>query len=776
MKRMKSSCLPLVCLTVALVVGCEPKPRTSQALPEGRAAKFGPLENAADQFRFIWGTGLGWNYTKEVVPCFGEMCRIGLNTHINCHAPFFQDIEKDAPVADMEKRQASWKTYLDACEKAGVGMIQQCPFAHDKWLGANYPRINRDGTKNKRNIDVSQPEALARSRRAAETLGRSCAHPAVIGIQNASEIRDGCHPSFTPEMRAAYRAHSGHDIPAEVFATKDKSGRTPPHWTTLKDFPKDRVVDDDHPVLDFYVWSWKKGDGWCDWLTDVAQTAAKATGRNVFTMYDPSLRTPPLWGSGGDVTFLNHWTYVYPEPYNIGYNISEQHSRAKKTGQGVLAMIQAISYRSQLAPIGEHPANEPHWTSVVPNATYPTTPPDMVREAMWTVFSRKVDGIGFHGWNALWDAYAEIKNDYFHPTNKGYRCANPLTREVIGEVFNTVGIPLGPLFRAIPERAPKVALVESYASMILGSRITWDCSGRYVDYGTVGIAANLMPATLTEDEIRDFGIPDSVEALMMVNCDVLTRKCYEKIAAFKARGGRIVADATLCPALKADAPLPELCTAFPPTASDHDDGKASPATGAEKREQSVRAAAAALRVAVGPKAAPYADSDKPDILVSARTYATSDYVFAINDRRAYGDYVGPWKRIKEKGLPNRGTVYVKRAAGAVYDLVRHCAVPFAVRDGRTFVEVSYETTDGRVFLMTEKPLERMDATKSGTKLTVVSPDDGVLIPVRIDRPGKKPFYGVVGGTLVHDFDEDLSSVAVVVTNLANGQAVAAHCR
>ena len=739
---------------------------------ESLGTHYGPPDNAEDQFRFLWGVGFGFNYQKEVVPYFSDMCRMGLNTHIQGFGRHFYDLEADAPAKGMEKHQEAWRAYLDECAANGIGMIQQCPFASDKWLSSAYPRIRRDGSKNTRNLDASNPDALARSIRAAEALGRFCAHPAVIGIQNASEIRDRCHPSFTPEMRAAYRAHSGHDIPPEVLSScsQDKTGRTPPVWTTLKDFPKDRIVDDDYPVLDFYVWSWKKGDGWCDWLTAVAQAAAKATGRDVFTMYDPSLRTPPMWGSGGDVTFLNHWTYVYPEPYNISYNISEQMSRARKRRQGVFAMIQAITYRSVVAPKGEHPANEPAWTAEFPNATYPTTPPDMIREAMWTVFSRKVDGIGFHGWNALWDGYALVKSNYLHPTNSGYRCANPHSREVIREVFDAAGRPLGPLFRAIPERAPKVAIVESYASMILGSRISWDCSGSFAGYGTAAVAANLMPAAFTEDEIRDFGIPDSVETLVMPSCDVLTRKCYEKIAAFKARGGRIVADKSLCPALKADALLPKIVTAFPPTSGDHDDGIASPNTGAEKRERSIRAAAAELRAAVGPKAAPYADSNRPDILVSARTYRTSDYVFAINDKRGYGEYVGPWRRIKEKGLPNSGTVTVNREAGAVYDLVAHSAVPFSVKDGKTSIDVSYQTTDGKVFLLCDRPLGELSVSVNGKHVAVTSPDKNVMIPIRLDGVGTKPRYAVLSdGRWEHDFQDLFGSI--VVTNLADGRRI-----
>ena len=771
MKRMKSRCLLLACLTFVVIVGCESRPKTLRVSPDGRAAKFGPLENATDQFRFIWGTDYGW--VSGVPPYYGDMVDAGFNLQIITSNERY-DFEHDRPSTNRVDG-SGLRAYLDRCLADGVAVVPRMNTTVNPVLLKKYPRICRDGSENRKNLDAANPCALARTRHSMADYAARLEHPAYAGVMIASEIRDNGHPSFTAAMRAAYREHSGHDIPEAVLSCKaDKTGRQPPHWRTLKGFPKDRVVDDDYPVLDFYVWTWQKGDGWLDLLTGMSDAVREASDGRLFTLYDPSLRTPPIWGTGGNVDFISHWTYGYPEPYNVSYNISEQLSRARKAKQGVFAMVQAICYRGRVAPIGEHPANEPAWTKKYPNARYPSTPPDLMRESLWAVLSRKVDGIGIHGFNAMWDAYERLPRPSFSPTNAGYHCSNPLTREAVKDVFSTVAIPLGPLFRVLPERAPTVAVVESYASLILGQRMTWDCQGVFFEYGVAATAANLMPAALTEAEIREYGIPDSVKVLIMPETDVLTRKCYEKIADFKARGGRILGDESLCPALKADGALPKIVQAFPKGESDHDVGETGSKASADIRERSMRAAAAGLKRLVGDVVAPYADSTTPDIVVSARSYKSSDYIFAINDRRTYGDYVGPWKRIKEKGLPNRGTVSVNRVAGAVYDLVRHCSVPFAVRDGKTFVDVSYETTDGRVFLMTEKPLGNLVVRKSGTKVTVASPDEGVLIPVRIDRPGEKPFYGVVGGLLVHDFKEGLSAGAVAVTNLADGQVVLAR--
>ena len=735
-----------------------------------KPSMFGPVHNAEDQFRYIDGNDLAWGRKLERPMYYDDMRRIGFNTHFITLEEKFYDVGSDCvPTNVVVEDEVKWRNaYLDRCLRDGIGVFQHDYFAANRELIERFPRVMRNGKPNFRNLDASNPEAGEILCRAATALGEVCRHPAVIGYQDQSEIRDNGHPSFTPEMRAAYRAHSGHDVPIEVVTNSASArGREPPHWNTLKGFPADRIVDDDCPVLDFYVWTWRKGDGWNDLLTRIAKAAKKAAGKDILTLFDPSLRHPALMDMGGEQDILSHWTYGCPEPYNVNFNISQQRTRARGQ-QGVFVTLQAICYRSRSAPVGEHPEDEPGWTRIYPRATYITMPADILREQLWVTLSRKVDGYGFHHWTTLWDPCDRYDVPYFRRSNAGYRCTTPEAREAIGEVMRDAGIPLGPLLRAIPERKPELAIVESYASQILGSRISWDCAGRAFDIGTAATAANLAPASLLEDGIRETGIPESVKVLLMPACDVLTRKCYEKIAAFQRRGGLIVGDKWLCPALTADAQLPWLKDAYPKTVDDHDTGKA-PIASAEIRERSMRAAAADLRKKVAAKVVPYADADRPDILVSVRTYKTSDYVFAINDRRGFGDYVGPWKRLKEKGLPNAGTIVVNREAGAVYDLVRHEPVAFDVREGKTYVKVGYERTDGRILMFVPQALEPLAVKVSGTSVTVTTSDRSVLVPIRVTGCGERPYYAVVrDGVWSHDFGR-MPQEEVCVTNLADGR-------
>ena len=173
-----------------------------------------------------------------------------------------------------------------------------------------------------------------------------------------------------------------------------------------------------------------------------------------------------------------------------------------------------------------------------------------------------------------------------------------------------------------------------------------------------------------------------------------------------------------------------------------------------------------LLEALAPGYRPYA-SATADIIPYVRTFRDADYVFAINDRRGYGDYVGAWKRVLDRGLPNKGAVRVNRAAGAVYDLVRHVAVPFTVKDGVTEIPVEYKTNDGRILLMTSRPLGALTVRVEDKIVTVTSPDRDVMIPIEISRADKRPYYAVIRDGV---FSRKLGALkGFVVRNLATGE-------
>ena len=712
-------------------------------------ATVGPMDNPDDQIRFIWG------FKDE---CIDAMAAHGFNTCIQNFGRYW-DFDRGKMRPSFEQGVVAERKQLDHYRELGLGFLEKFTYARDANSVSRWPCVSKDGKKDPKNADAANPEFVETVRKAIGIQARAYAdHPAYIGALVDTEMRGHVSPSFTPEMAADYKAYSGREIPAET------NGRNPVPWTQIKDFPADRIVPDDYPLLDFYRWQWTKGDGWADWLDVAARSFKEAMGcRPAITMFDPTLRCLSQWRNiGPEISHISNWTYPYPEPYSIAYAIAELQATARGIpGQCIMTSIQSISYRSAIAPIGVHPENEPEWSKRCPKTNYPTTPPDVIQEALWHVFSRRIDGYGTHGWDAL-----VLRKGVDPATHERYLMTNPETFERIGKLFAEVGEPLGPLFRAVPERPSPVAVLESCAAQVLGAHILYSPHHHFSDMMVISITGSLSPYVLYEDEIKERGIPDFVKVIILPKCEVLTRTSFEAIRAFQSRGGRLVADDLLVPALKADAKFVSVEAEARNQQGDFDDGKVRKAMDSVLRDRSVKAAARKLKEACQIES--YADSDKIDILVHARSCRDADYVFAINDLRGIGDYVGPWRRLLEKGLPNSGTVRIGREAGAVYDLVKHAPVPFSVKDGKTFVPVDYVTNDGRVFLVVSRPLRDLQYAVDGKTVRVTSPDRDVMIPIRVDGFGRKPFYGVVkDGRWVHEFTSAPGS-PVRVSSLATG--------
>ena len=138
-------------------------------------------------------------------------------------------------------------------------------------------------------------------------------HPAFTSALLHSEVRGESQVSFHPIETSAYRQETGAEIPAEVV---NKNGV---QWQKLKDFPSNRVIADDDPILQYLSWFWRKGDGWNDMNTQLHEGLRQHVSHDRFwSFHDPAVRVPSIRGSGGKSDVLAHWTYSYPDPVRIG--------------------------------------------------------------------------------------------------------------------------------------------------------------------------------------------------------------------------------------------------------------------------------------------------------------------------------------------------------------------------------------------------------------------------------------------------------------------------
>ena len=663
----------------------------------------GPRANPEDQIR-------GFSLFPSWY--FDDLLEIGFNTFTG-----FQ-----ATPADKDPK-AKKRELLDRILAAECDFVERWELDRDKAAITKYPRINKNGQPGPLdNLDVSNPAARALvCSNAEKSITELAGHPALIGAAVCSESRDSTRPSFTAIFSNAWaNASGGQPVPSEV---EEKVG---PHYRTIRGFPVGRVIPDDWPLLAFYRWFWREGDGWVAFENEMTDVVDSGLGCRAFTSFSPIVRVPPLWGAEGGKTLCHvHWTYANPLPYAIDYVIAEQQESARGSGAMTGASVQGICYRNRLAPAERTVDNPPAWLAERPNSAYLTTPPDMLIETFWMTFARRLDSISCYGWRSLYDA-----DPYGYPKeSRNYQYTNPEAVPAMKELFRRVAVPLGPLFRALPERPTDVAVFESFASAIFAGRGSWGWDGPVFLTGQIATKANLMPRCLYEDDVATNGIPREIKVVLAPGCDVLTASAVRALKEFQSRGGMVIADRYMVPAILPDAEIGDVRYYGRATAADIAD--------------TFQAAADKLNSDIASVRIPFARADQKDLILHLRAYGSADYLFVINDRRVAGDYVGQWGKVFEKGVPNSGTVTLRRSAGAVYDLVAHAPVPFSCGNGETSVPVSFKTSDGRLLLFAARPLAPLVAEYRDDGLLVRSPDSDVMIPIEIERSGKKPFYAVV---------------------------------
>ena len=637
-------------------------------------------------------------------------------------------------VCDWTGEKSDMQTYDEALV-AGVGLAHstRVVFPSGKAEDDAYMRRDRSGKLidfggGSKGVEVSNPKLLEAIKPIIEKDTRLHGdHPAFAGVLPSSEQRDLTGPSFNTE-HLRYKAETGRDVPPEA------------EWRTIhpskldeykKRFPNG-VVPKDDPVLSYYRWFWKGGDGWPAYTGGIADLYRRGISRpDFFVFWDPAVRCPPIWGSGGAVDMINQWVYAIPEPMNVAGPAEEILAMsAGRPGQLPSIMTQLICYRSQMAPMDKKVSPEPEWARKFPKARFPTIPPDVLQEATWSMIAKPVQSIMYHGWGTIYNMGSTI----------GYVYTNPESAVRIQHLLKDVVAPLGPTLKRLGRAAPPVALLESFTTCAFGGPSSRGWKAPSITFLQ---RARLDPRVVYEETILRDGL-DSVKVLYAPQCLFLTPDIVAKIKEFQAKGGILVADAQLVPTLKSDIEVP-VVSFEPPPASDHfedvnameaaREGDAKTRAGTLRAKATMVAQANDLRKRLASRFTPEADSSSPEIVTYSRRWNDVRYVFAINDHRTFGDYVGPWGLVMEKGMPYEGEVSLADADGAVkavYELSRGGEVPFAREDGRVKVPVKYATNDGRLFAFLK------------TRIASVSVEVGGSRPVAT-ADGTKPVPPVVRG-------------------------------
>ncbi len=483
-------------------------------------------------------------------------------------------------------------------------------------------------------------------------------HPALQAALLHTEVRGDSNPCFHAHDREALEAATG--LPDIPTLAKSQRGL---RYQDIPNFPVNRVIPDDDPLYVYYKWFWKQGDGWNAMQTALHEGLKSDGHDRLWTFHDPAVRVASVYGSGGDVDYLSHWTYSYPDPIRIGLCTDELLCMARgasRSDQRIMKMTQIIWYRSQTAPQpgeeakaqsaefadkDQRPAGtgsidargryQAAWEREIPDARFVTIAPMHLREAFWTKISYPIQGIMYHGWSSL------VPLEHLHGS---YRYTHAETKWELKRLVETVVQPLGPTLVQIPDSSADVAFLESFASQMFARRGTFGWNSNWEgDAFLILRYAGLQPQVIYDETIQQQGLK-GFRILVMPSCDVLPQSVVATVQAFQQSGGIIIGDEHLCPAITPDILL---------------NAHVRPKAADEARQLNVTAASA-LKDKLAALYKWYASSSTPDIVTRVRRYRSTDYLFAVNDRREFGDYVGHHGLVMENGLPTDAELAIRR--------------------------------------------------------------------------------------------------------------------
>lgn len=701
----------------------------------------------------MWG-GAGTDELKDWLQEIGFTHLIGLG----CDFKAVWDAGQPTAPASPEGI-ASNRANLDDLLRRGMRVVSS--LSPGRWAGAQeeYQRVNQQGEPYEGSVCGQFP----RIQQFMHDIGVSMAqtygdHPGFETALIHTEVRGHSHTCFHDHDRAAFREFAGYDIPEQV---EDMRGV---HYEKIDGFPPNRVIPDDYPLYVYYRWLWDDGDGWNTLHTRLHEGLQEGTGERFWTFHDPAVRTAKAYGQGGNVDYLSQWTYSYPDPIRIGLATEEMLQMvrgAHRPDQQVMKMTQIIWYRNQTAPeAGEEVRQQSaefsdqdirpqgtgtvdptgryvaRWEREIPDARFITIAPMHMREAFWCKIARPIKGIMYHGIGSLLPGVP----------HGSYRYTHPQTKYELQRLCETVVEPLGPTLVQVPGRRSDVALLESFASEMFARKGTWGWNGGWIgEMWLICNYAGLQAEVVFDQTIQQEGL-DGYRVLVMPDCDVLTESVVAAVRSFQDRGGIVIGDENLCPAITPDILV---------------ETHSRPQKADEARALNIEKALA-VREQLDPHYRRYADSSTPDVIPYVRSYGSTDYLFALNDRREYGLYVGQHGLVMESGLPTDATLEIARD-GYVYDLVDHREVNSG-GDGATSIDRHFGPCEGRVFMITERPITGVRITaprqaEPGQSIIVaaeVLADNGeridAIVPMRVDilDPDGHPaefsgFYGAEDG-------------------------------
>ena len=510
----------------------------------------------------------------------------------------------------------------------------------------------------------------------------------------------------------------GFEVPKEVSHMWGPKG---------KPLPEDGIVAWDDPLYRFYRWWHERGEGQGVLHAKVAETVHEVRP-DVITWHDPALRQPFVRGRLAGQDQIRHWSYAWPNVPRFSL-ITDEMRRAAVPGQERIFMLQVIVFSD--IPI---PKSGPHWPHVKRGGRLylAAHSPAIVREGTWLALSRGTSGMAYHGLSTVErnsmrrnDARGEVEGIGY----RSYMYSNPDSLHAIKEMSERVMQPYGMVIKRLVPARGEVVMLLSTANAVFSNRDAEDMVMNEAGHMYAKLQAAHVPVDVAfEVDLEEKGL-DGYKAVALPACKVLPSHLYEMIQKFENQGGLIIADQFLVPRFEHVLTLPR---------------KASQRQGEAALEQEHVIQAQEVRRILDKRITRWADCDSSSVILSVLEHGTDKVLFAINNLRRTGDYMKPWARVLDDGVPQTAVLSIPDADTIIYDALDQRIIESERFEGQKRWKVTLGPGEGRMFVVRPKAISRiaMDVPESvnkGDQVTIgISVEDqggGVtksLIPLRVE--------------------------------------------
>ena len=577
----------------------------------------------------------------------------------------------------------------------------------------------RDRKKGK-TLNCNDPEAQEYAIDCSERLAKILLdYPAFRYILLNSEIENFLTLSSAPADKARYEKAFGRPMPrleavSENIDSTDGIVLKVPEKVKKSMTP---VVPADNIWYQWMTFLWKRGFG-DNLLHARIAKAMKKINPALETTHEP-FRDYPVFDRNLGVDYCGTWFYTDPDAGHAFMAI-----------QAPLASMGGVKQKIEFCPS----YHQYYWQFCPGKNVHVGTPPEnLSMEAFFLGLASRVDIFAVFRYTFM---LPETKLEYRQKTLLGK------TRDFSENMV----APLWPAIRPMEREKTPVSMLLSSAGQIFGSR-KWGGYGYLPENEMLNLLwkAGLPSNIIFEDHIRRSDDWKQCKLLVIATAKFLPEDVYRAICDYSEKGGRVLACAPF-DKLIPNADTLDIDFDFCTKASLYAIRKQNSPWTAQKAQAYRLDAAQKLRTRYHAVAPVFADPDSVEVYIRTLRDKDTRFVFALNDRRTEGDYMGKkFHAVLDAGVPQKASIRLDMTSGAVYEFPAGKRLNAVQENGKLKLDLDFAPTEGKVLFCYPEALGKLTVTaeKDHTANILLTDEKGKIfrgtVPVRIrwtDPAGK----------------------------------------